>query len=1586
MLFLLLAFIDFAECTLVLGREDLDELGTRCGPVVQQVTGTLGAGPAAVRFNQGTQLLLVALVVVPDATGHAGHELVVGQHLLQLHAGGIAALGELAVFVIHVSHAAAHARCKVAAGLAQHHHGAAGHVFAAVVTHAFDHGRRAGQTHGKALACHARKEGFTTGGTEHHGVAHNGVAHGLAAELMAGAHDHAAARQALAGVVIGFAGQVQRDALAQEGTKGLAARTFKVDADGVIRQTFGMDLGHRTRQHGTDGTVHIARHVHDAHGLAVLDGRLAALDELDVQCLVQQVVLLFDVETGHFGRHGRLGKQAAEVQALRLPVLHTLAGVQQLGAADQFVKLADTQLGHDLAHFFRDEEKVVHHMLRLAGEFLAQFRVLRGHAHGAGVQMALAHHDAAFHHQRCGRKAELVRTQQRADHHVAAGLDLTVHLHADTTTQAVEHQGLLGFGQADFPGAAGMLDGGPGRGTGATVVTSDHHVVALALGNACGNRAHTDFGHQLHGHIGVWRHVLQVVNQLGQVFDGVDVMVGWWRNQTHAGHGVTLHADVVRHLAAGQLAAFTGLGTLRHLDLDLVGRDQVLGGHTKATGSDLLDLGAQAVTIAQFDVGLDLFLADDGGQGLALLDRDALEFVAVALGVFAAFTGIALAANAVHGHGQRSVGFGRDRTQRHGTGGKALDDFGSGFDFFHRDGLGRIELELEQTAQRHVPLALVVDDLRVFLVGAEVVGAGRMLQLGDRIGRPHVLFATGTPGVFAARVQHGGQHGVVTKGRQVVADGFLGDFKHTDAFHAAGGAGEVFLHRGTVQAHGFEQLGAAVGHVGRHAHLGHDLGQALADGLHIVVDGLVGRQIAGQVLVHVHQGFQRQIGVHGFGTVACQHGEVVHFAGGAGFHDQTGSSAQTFAHQMLVDGRQGQQRRNGDLGGRQMAVADDQDVGAALDLVHGLGAQRGQLGFHAFTAPAQGVGDVNGRALELAVGVLFDLAQLGHALEVEDGLLQLQTHGRVDLVDVQQVGLGAHEGHQRHHNGFADGVDRRVGHLREHLAEVVVQRLVLAGQHGQRAVIAHGANAFFAVLGHGGQQELDVFLRKTKGLLALQQRQLAGLGWHDKVGRHFDLVQLDAQVLDPLLVGLGVDDIGLELVVLNHAPLLQIDQQHLAGLQTPLAHDLAVRHGQYTGFGRQDDQVVLGYDIARGAQAVAVQRGADLATIGEHQRGRAVPGLHHGGVVFIEGAAALVHGFVLLPGLGNHHHHGLADGVARHGQQLQAVVEGSGVGLACEADGVELFQVFAQHRGSHHAFTRHHPVVVAAHGVDFTVVRYIAVGVGQRPLGEGVGRETLVHQTDGRDAALIGQIVVVHAHLVGQQQALVHHGTAAHAGHVILFAVLQAQVLDGGRGGLADHVQLALQCVLHDHVRATADEHLAHDGLFFAHGGRHGHVAVHGHIAPAQQHLAFGLDGTFQLLFTGQAGGMLFGQEDHAHAIFTRRRQLHPLLGHFFAVELVGNLNQDTCTVTHQRVGTHGTTVVNVLEDLQRAQDDVVALLALDVGNKAQSAGIVFVAFGVQAVFLEVCYFCSRGHGSRPRSYIAGTRRLNPCITSCKKI
>ena len=58
------------------------------------------------------------------------------------------------------------------------------------------------------------------------------------------------------------------------------------------------------------------------------------------------------------------------------------------------------------------------------------------------------------HDERRGGEAELLGAEQRGDDDVAAGLDLAVDLHDDPVAQPVEHEGLLGLGEAELPRAA----------------------------------------------------------------------------------------------------------------------------------------------------------------------------------------------------------------------------------------------------------------------------------------------------------------------------------------------------------------------------------------------------------------------------------------------------------------------------------------------------------------------------------------------------------------------------------------------------------------------------------------------------------------------------------------------------------------------------------------------------------------------------------------------------------------------------------------------------------------------------------------------------------------------------------------------------------------------------------------------------------------------------------------------------------------------------------------------------------------------------------------------------------------------------
>ena len=253
---------------------------------------------------------------------------------------------------------------------------------------------------------------------------------------------------------------------------------------------------------------------------------------------------------------------------------------------------------------------------------------------------------------------------------------------ADAPAQVVHHQHLVRFGQPQFPRRAGVLDGTERARARAAAIAGDQHHVGMRLGHARGHRPHADFGHQLHRNPRPRIDVLQIVDQLRQILDGVNIVVRRRRNQAHPGDRMPHPRDGLIHLVSGQLAALAGLGALRHLDLQLVGVDQVIRGDAEPRARHLLDRAAPLRAEARL--------------------------------VFSALARIALAADAVHRDGQRLVRFLRNRAVAHGAGGEPLDDLLRRLHLFQRNRFVRA-LDLEQSAQRAELPRLLVDQVGVFL-------------------------------------------------------------------------------------------------------------------------------------------------------------------------------------------------------------------------------------------------------------------------------------------------------------------------------------------------------------------------------------------------------------------------------------------------------------------------------------------------------------------------------------------------------------------------------------------------------------------------------------------------------------------------------------------------------------------------------------------------------------------------------------------------------------------------------------------------------------------------------------------------------
>mmetsp|Transcript_29811 Transcript_29811/g.51463 ORF Transcript_29811/g.51463 Transcript_29811/m.51463 type:complete len:1285 (+) Transcript_29811:323-4177(+) len=1229
---------------LVVVREHLDELLHRALKVRQHVRG-----------HRRPRVRLVLLDVAPELG-----LVLVGLDLLQAHQPQVAPVGEGAVRVVHVGDAPAHARGEVPPGGAQHHRAAPGHVLAAVVAHALHHGQRARVAHAEPLAGLAPEEGLAGRGPVQAHVAHDHVVLRHEALRQRGrlrVDGDLAAAEALAHVVVGVAVDLEVHALGDGEAQALAGVAGELEVHGALGQALGaVLLGDVVGEHGAHGAVQVGDGQRGLDGLPALQGGAGQLDEPVVQGVGDAVVLLLALDQPRVLRIQLVGghQQRGQVQALGLVVQVVAVDLQHVRAAHHLLKGAEAHLGHVLPHLLGQQEEVVDHVLGLAVELLAQVRVLRGDAHGAGVQVALAHHDAAQRDEGPRGEAHLLGAQQRGHHHVAAVADLPVRLQPHARPQVVQHQRLLRLGHAQLPGQARALHARPGRRARAAVVPRDHNVVRLGLGHARRDHAHAHLGHQLHRDLARGLRVLQVVDQLRQVLDGVDVVVRRGGDQGHARGGRTQAGDVVVNLGAGQLAALAGLRALRDLDLELLAAHDELGGDAEAAGGHLLDLAAGQVAL------LEPLQVREGGRVPVLVHvQDGPE----AHRVLAALARVALAAHAVERDAQRLVRLAAERAQRHAARAEPLHDLIHGLHLVQGDGPRLAQVELQQVAQRggrpvgdlvHVQLVQVEARLAALADGLVQLLVHRVVVVLAPAEELHVP-------VVVQLLQ------VRLEGLLVEGDRLRGQLLQVQAAHARGRALEPRLQHRLPNADALKDLRALVAVQAGDADLRHDLQQAAVDRVPVVLLRRLRVQLGQVALAHLHLdlvgaqpglgGLQRQVGVRGRGAVAHQAGEVVRAPDLRRLHHDGRAHAQAQVDQPVVHRARGQQRGDVGLVGRDAAlllVREHNDLAAVLHRLHGLARERVQrLG-----QPLGPVRDVVQRGHHLGAEVRGQ--DLVHLALVEHGA----GHGeraRALLAGPAHVAAGAQVHLHAHDRALAQRVDGRVRHLREQLLEVVEHLTGLLGEHSQGRIVAHGPQGLLAAHAHGVEQHVQ-----RLGAVP-EQVQAPGAGGEVRPGRGGQLrpgrllprPQVQQVVRHPLLVGAAGGQLLLDGGVGEQLAALKVHQEHLPGLQPVLhRHQLVRQLRHHAHLAGDEDAVVLGDVVARGAQAVAVQVGAHVAPVRERHHGRPVPRLHHARVVLVERPLGGGDAGVVLPGLGDHHHDGLGQrALGALGQHLQRGVE-----------------------------------------------------------------------------------------------------------------------------------------------------------------------------------------------------------------------------------------------------------------------------------------------------------------------------------------
>ena len=556
---------------------------------------------------------------------------------------------------------------------------------------------------------------------------------------------------------------------------------------------------------------------------------------------------------------------------------------------------------------------------------------------------------------------------------------------------------------------------------------------------------------------------------------------------------------------------------------------------------------------------------------------------------------------------------------------------------------------------------------------------------------------------------------------------FLGDDIETDAAHAGGRPGEIVVDHVLSQAKRLEHLRAAIALDRGDAHLGGDLDDALGRGLDEVLAGGLVLDVHEQALAdHVVDRLEGQVRVDRAAAITDQEREVMHFPRLAGLQDDARPGAQALAEEVVVQAGDRQERGHGRVVAVHAAVAQDDDVDLAL-LDHAAGHHR-RFPPATWPAPVSAADPEEDRQDADPQARPVHPADLRQVLVGEDRPLELEAPaGR--RPGVQEIALGTEAGLRRGDQFLPDAVDRGIGDLREEPLEIIVEEPRLVGQDGERRVVAHRAHGLHAVAGHRSQRDALVLARVAEGDLPLEERLVVRQGRSRTIRQILEMHQM---LVEPLAVGALADDLLLDLLVLDDAALLGVDEEHAPRLEAALGQDVFRRDLEHARLRSHDHQAVRGHVITRGAQTVAIEDRTDLLAIGEGDGGRAVPGLHQAGMKLIERLPIVVHALMVGPRLGDHHHDRVGQRAAGQDQEFEGVVEHRGVAALRVDHRQDLLHVLAEQLGVEERLARMHPVDVAAQGVDLAVVSDVAIGMCPRPGGESVGAESRVNQGESR--------------------------------------------------------------------------------------------------------------------------------------------------------------------------------------------------------------------------------------------------------------
>ena len=343
------------------------------------------------------------------------------------------------------------------------------------------------------------------------------------------------------------------------------------------------------------------------------------------------------------------------------------------------------------------------------------------------------------------------------------------------------------------------------------------------------------------------------------------------------------------------------------------------------------------------------------------------------------------------------------------------------------------------------------------------------------------------------------------------------------------------------------------------------------------------------------------------------------------------------------------------------AIRQDDDLDALFDSVARLSEDAIQRALIAGKTLALGEGDVDGLTRPFLVAGLEVLHRV-HLGDGEDGTGEEDTVTLLGL-HLEEVALWSDVGLERHDDVFSDGIDGRVGDLREELAEVVVNEARLGGHAGERSVVTHTAQRLLPFGDHRKHEEielLDAVAEREEDRVSGESVLIDdGVDVDGSLDALEDIGDLDHLILDPAGEVLLPRRRPLQLLIVDDAALDRVDEQHTTRLQATLLDDLLGLDVDRADLGSADHDVLAGDDVSTRTKTISVEIGTTVSAIAEREQCRTVPSFLKTRRPLVERLLLGVHELVVLPRLGDKHHNSFGK---RHDaiddEKLKDVVEG----------------------------------------------------------------------------------------------------------------------------------------------------------------------------------------------------------------------------------------------------------------------------------------------------------------------------------------